>query len=68
MSERFSDPIFVVTPVLDGRFKFLWFDNLQALVKLRVIEKMHTALVRFFSKLTFSLLQEEEADELNVAE
>ncbi|CAF3388060.1 unnamed protein product [Rotaria socialis] len=29
MSERFSDPIFLVTPVLDARFKFLWLDNLQ---------------------------------------
>ncbi|CAM4979135.1 unnamed protein product [Rotaria socialis] len=29
MSERFSDPIFLVTPVLDARFKFLWLDSLQ---------------------------------------
>ncbi|CAM4863062.1 unnamed protein product [Rotaria socialis] len=31
MSGRFSDPSFVVTSVLDGRFKLLWLDNLQAL-------------------------------------
>ncbi|CAF1559875.1 unnamed protein product [Rotaria magnacalcarata] len=31
MSERFSDPIFLVTPVLDARFKFLWLDNLQGM-------------------------------------
>ncbi|CAM4844986.1 unnamed protein product [Rotaria magnacalcarata] len=48
MSERFSDPIFLVTPVLDARFKFLWLDNLQDTLKLRVIEKIHTAFVRFF--------------------
>ncbi|CAF3143932.1 unnamed protein product, partial [Rotaria socialis] len=29
MSERFSDPIFLATPVLDARFKFLWLDSLQ---------------------------------------
>ncbi|CAF3473762.1 unnamed protein product [Rotaria socialis] len=68
MSERFSDPIFLATPVLDARFKFLWLDSLQGTVKLRVIEKLHTAFLRFFSKLKFSLLQKVGADELNIVQ
>ncbi|CAF4733346.1 unnamed protein product, partial [Rotaria sp. Silwood2] len=28
MSERFSDPIFLIAPLLDARFKLLWLDNL----------------------------------------
>ncbi|CAF1360442.1 unnamed protein product [Rotaria sordida] len=68
MSERFSDPIFLIAPLLDARFKLLWLDNLQLAIKLRVIEKIHSTFVRFFSKLNFSVSQPEEADESNVAE
>ncbi|CAF3669437.1 unnamed protein product [Rotaria sordida] len=28
MSARFSDPIFLIAPLLDARFKLLWLDNL----------------------------------------
>ncbi|CAF4451760.1 unnamed protein product, partial [Rotaria magnacalcarata] len=39
MSERFSDVIFLISPLLDTRFKLLWLDSLHTLVKLRVVEK-----------------------------
>ncbi|CAF4431475.1 unnamed protein product [Rotaria sp. Silwood2] len=68
MSERFSDPIFLIAPLLDERFKLLWLDNLQFAIKLRVIEKIHSTFVCFFSKLNFSLSQPEGADESNVTE
>ncbi|CAF0934628.1 unnamed protein product [Rotaria sordida] len=68
MSERFSDPVFLIAPLLDARFKLLWLDNLQLAIKLRVIEKIYSTFVRFFSKLNFSVSQPEGADESNVAE
>ncbi|CAF5188325.1 unnamed protein product, partial [Rotaria magnacalcarata] len=39
MSERFSDVISLISPLLDARFKLLWLDSLHTLVKLRVVEK-----------------------------
>ncbi|CAF1478343.1 unnamed protein product, partial [Rotaria sordida] len=68
MSERFSDPIFLIAPLLDARFKLLWLDNLQFAIKLRVIETIYSTFVRFFSKSNFSVSQPEGADESNVAE
>ncbi|CAF1078887.1 unnamed protein product [Rotaria sordida] len=68
MSERFSDPVFLIAPLLDARFKLLWLDNLQLAIKLRVIEKIYSTFVRFFSKLNFSVSQPEGADESSVAE
>ncbi|UJR18451.1 hypothetical protein I4U23_005356 [Adineta vaga] len=51
MSERFSDAIFLIPPLLDARFKLLWLNNLDTVVKVRVLEKIRAAFVRFFSKL-----------------
>ncbi|CAF4280979.1 unnamed protein product, partial [Rotaria sordida] len=68
MSERFSDPVFLIAPLLDARFKLLWLDNLQLAIKLRVIEKIYSTFVRFFSKLNFSVSQPGGADESSVAE
>jgi len=48
MSERFSDPIFLISPLLDARFKLLWLNNLDTVVKTRVLEKIRAAVVRFF--------------------
>ena len=50
MSERFSDVIFLIAPLIDARFKLLWLDNLDTLVKLRVIENIRSAFVLFFLK------------------
>ncbi|CAF3582403.1 unnamed protein product [Rotaria socialis] len=44
MSERFSDPIFLVTPVLDARFKFLWLDSLQGTIERIVLHTLCTFL------------------------
>lgn len=33
MSERFSDVIFLVSPLFDARFKIVWLDNLHIDVK-----------------------------------
>ncbi|CAF1349757.1 unnamed protein product, partial [Rotaria magnacalcarata] len=30
MSERFSDPIFLIAPLFDTRFKLLWLENLHS--------------------------------------
>ncbi|CAF4766171.1 unnamed protein product [Rotaria magnacalcarata] len=65
MSERFSDIIFVISPLFDGRFKLLWLDNLHTVVKMRVLEKLRGAFVRFFSKLNLSMSQSVEADVSN---
>ena len=62
MSERFSDLIFLIAPLLDARFKLLWLDNLDTLVKLRVLEKIRSAFVYFFSKVNLCVLQNMEAD------
>ena len=51
MSERFSDMIFLISPLLDARFKLLWLNNLDTIVKMRVLEKIRAAFVNFFSKL-----------------
>ena len=48
MSERFSDVIFLIAPFHDARFKLLCLDNLDRLVKLRVVEKIRSAFVHFF--------------------
>jgi hypothetical protein len=55
MSERFSDVIFLFSPLLDARFKLLWLDNLDTVVKMRVLEKIRGVFVRFFSKLNSSM-------------
>ncbi|CAF4553202.1 unnamed protein product [Rotaria sp. Silwood2] len=68
MSERFSDVIFLISPLLDARFKLLWLDSLHTLVKLRVVEKIRDAYVRYYSKLNFSVLQNTGADVLNTTE
>jgi hypothetical protein len=52
MSERFSDPIFLIVPLLDPRFKLLWLDHLNTVVKMRVLEKIHEAFVHLFSRVT----------------
>ncbi|CAF1468433.1 unnamed protein product [Adineta steineri] len=48
MSERFSDPIFLISPLFDARFKLLWLESFHTIVKLRVIEKIRNMFVRFF--------------------
>ena len=48
MSERFSDVIFLVSPLFDARFKIVWLDNLHIDVKARVIKKIRNAFVHFF--------------------
>jgi len=62
MSERFSDVIFLIAPLLDSRFKLLWFNNLSSVVKSRVLEKIRGALVHFFSKLTVQLSKDVVVD------
>ncbi|CAF4657768.1 unnamed protein product, partial [Rotaria magnacalcarata] len=68
MSERFSDVISLISPLLDARFKLLWLDSLHTLVKLRVVEKVRDAYVRYYSKLNFSVLQNAGADVLNTTD
>ncbi|CAF3302422.1 unnamed protein product [Rotaria socialis] len=68
MSERFSDVIFLISPLFDARFKLLWLDSLHTLVKLRIVEKIRDAYVRYYSKLNFSVLQNAGADVLNTIE
>jgi hypothetical protein len=53
MSERFSDLIFLITPVLDARFKLLWLNNLKIDVKTRVVEKIRNAFVHLYTKIKF---------------
>ena len=62
MSERFSDVIFLIAPALDARFKLLWLDNLDTLVKLSVVEKIRNAFVHFFSKVNLCVTQNMEAN------
>ena len=62
MSERFSDVIFLIAPLLDAQFKLLWLDNLDTPVKLRVLEKIRSAFVYFFSKVNLCVSQNMEAD------
>ncbi|CAM4873452.1 unnamed protein product [Rotaria socialis] len=38
MSERFSNVIFLISPLYDARFKLLWLDSFHTLVKLCVVE------------------------------
>ena len=61
MSERFSDVIFLISPLLDARFKTLWLNNLHIDVKTRVQEKIRNAFVNFFIKLTFQLSKDTAA-------
>ncbi|CAF3674926.1 unnamed protein product, partial [Rotaria socialis] len=68
MSERFADAIFIISPLLDPRFKLLWLNNLDTVVKMRVLEKIRTAFVRFFSKLTFYTAHNVGADTSNTTE
>ena len=62
MSERFSDPIFRIAPLFDTRFKLLWLENLHSSVRTRVVEKIRSLFVHFFSKLNLSSLQNEGAE------
>ena len=62
MSQRFSDVIFLIAPFHDARFKLLWLDNLDTLVKLRVLEQIRSAFVHYFSKVNLCVLQHMEAD------
>jgi hypothetical protein len=55
MSERFSDIIFLISPLLDARFKLLWLNNFPVDVKARVQEKIRNAFVHFCTKLKFQL-------------
>ncbi|CAF1325542.1 unnamed protein product [Rotaria sp. Silwood1] len=68
MSERFSDVIFLIAPLFDACFKLLWLDNLHTVVKIRVLEKIRSAFVRFFSKLNFSMSRNVGADVSNTSE
>ncbi|CAF1635794.1 unnamed protein product [Adineta steineri] len=68
MSERFSDPIFLISPLFDARFKLLWLESFHTIVKLRVIEKIRNMFVRFFCKLTFYTAQNVQADVSNAGE
>ncbi|CAF5054580.1 unnamed protein product, partial [Rotaria sp. Silwood1] len=47
MSKRFSDVIFLIYPLLDGRFQLLWLNTLHTDVKARVLEKIRSAFVHF---------------------
>ena len=67
MSERFSDVIFLISPLLDARFKLLWLNNLNTVVKARVLEKIRGDFVHFFSKLTFQLSKDAAVDVTNTA-
>jgi len=67
MSERFSDPIFLISPLFDARFKLLWLDNFHTVVKMRVMEKIRNMFVRFFCKLSFYTLHNVAADISNAA-
>ena len=62
MSERFSDPIFLIAPLFDTCFKLLWLENLHSSVRTRVVEKIRSLFVHFFSKLNLSSLQNEGAE------
>ena len=55
MFERFSDVTFLIAPFHEARFKLLWLDNLDTLVKLRVLEKIRSAFVHFFSKINWCI-------------
>ncbi|CAF1335367.1 unnamed protein product [Adineta ricciae] len=68
MSERFSDVIFLISPLLDARFKLLWLNSLDTVVKMRILEKIRDAFVRFFSKLIISTSRNTGADLANAAE
>jgi hypothetical protein len=68
MSERFSDMIFLISPLLDACFKLLWVNNLDTVVKMRVLEKIRAAFVRFSSKLSISVSHNVGADMSNAAE
>ena len=68
MSERFSDVIFLVAPLFDARFKLLWLDNLDTVVKMRVLEKIRAAFVRFFCKLSSSMSRNLGDDISNTSE
>ena len=68
MSERFSDVIFLISPLFDTRFKLLWLDHLQTVVKMRVLEKLQKACVRFFSQIASQNLSKVVVDASNEAE
>jgi hypothetical protein len=68
MSERFSDVIFLMSPLFDARFKLLWLDNLDTVVKMRVLEKIRGAFLRFFSKLSSSMSRNLGGDMSNTTE
>jgi len=56
------------SPLLDARFKLLWLNNLDTVVKMRVLEKIRAAFVRFFSKLNNSMARVEGVDVSNATE
>ena len=62
MSQRFPHVIFLIASFHDARFKLLWLDNLDTLVKLRVLEKIRGAFVHYFSKVSLCVSQHMEAD------
>lgn len=68
MSERFSDMIFLISPLLDARFKLLWLNNIDTVVKMRVLEKIRAAFVHLFSKLNNSMSGVAEVDRSNTIE
>lgn len=68
MSERFSDLIFLISPLMDARFKIMWLNNLHTVVKMRVLDKIRSAFVRFFSKLAVPLLNNKESYSSNTTE
>lgn len=68
MSERFSDMIFLISPLLDARFKLLWLNNLDTVVKMRVLGKIRAAFVHFYSKLNNSMSRVAEVDVSNATD
>jgi hypothetical protein len=63
MSERFSDPIFLVTPVLDARFKLFWLDSLLPSVKARVVDKIYLLASRFFARTTANVARDQNTND-----
>ena len=57
MSERYADPIFLITPLFDPRFKLLWLDSIAPSVKARVIDKIYALFVCFFARTTASAIR-----------
>ena len=51
----FADPVFLMTPDLDARFKLFWRDNLLPGVKARVVDKIDVFVSHFSARTTVSV-------------